>query len=148
VLADTAGCTRALARAESELDHARPENTPQWITWMSEADLHIDAGRALLDLHQPRRAATALNTGLRRLDPTRARSRAVFQTYQAESALHDHDLPAALTHARHALETALDTGAARCTALVNRFLPRLQPHDHDLDVRDFLHHARTRLANA
>ncbi|WP_329321610.1 XRE family transcriptional regulator [Streptomyces sp. NBC_01262] len=147
-LADPAGCARALASAETELSHARPDCTPDWVSWMSQADLAVDAGRCWIDLHQPHRAATTLETGLRLLDPARTRSRAVFQTYQAEGALHAHDLGAATLHAHHALDTALATGAARCAGLVQGLVSRLEPHAAQPGVRNFLDQARTRLTTA
>ncbi|MFE0632643.1 XRE family transcriptional regulator [Streptomyces sp. NPDC058864] len=147
-LADPTRCQRALAAAESELDHAAPGTTPPWIAWMSPADLAVDAGRALLDLGKPQRAADALESGLRQLDPARARTRAVFQTYQAEGALADHDLDAAVSHARHALDTALNTGAARCRGLVTSLLPRLEAHrTSHREVTAFVDEAHSRLAS-
>ncbi|MGY0230704.1 helix-turn-helix transcriptional regulator [Longispora urticae] len=113
-LRDSSGCIRALSSADRELDRARPESTPGWVAWMSPADLATDAGRCWLDLDQPRRASSSIESGLRLLDPGRARTRAVFLSYRAESAFAAGDREAGQSFARVAVGAASATGSARC----------------------------------
>ncbi|WP_138908642.1 hypothetical protein [Streptomyces chryseus] len=113
------------------------------------ADLQVDAGRCWLDLGRPALATRALDEGLTLLDPARSRTRAVFQVVQADSALRDHDLERAVSHAHTALETALVTGASRCTDLVRTLIPRLAAHANGAPhVAAFLDTAEQRLQTA
>ncbi|WP_412539545.1 helix-turn-helix transcriptional regulator [Longispora sp. K20-0274] len=111
---DAVACEKALSSAERELDRARPETTPGWVGWMSAADLASDAGRCWLDLGRPGRASSSIEAGLRLLDPGRARTRAVFLSYRAESAFAVGDVEAARVFALDATGVAAGTGAARC----------------------------------
>ncbi|GIG62021.1 hypothetical protein Lfu02_63930 [Longispora fulva] len=119
VLRDSVGCGLALSSAERELERVHPETTPGWVTWMSPADLAADAGRCWLDLGRPARAVAEIEVGLRLLDPGRARTRAVFLTYQAESAYAAGEVEAAVSFARTASSVALATGSARCVLLAD-----------------------------
>ncbi|MGW3991797.1 helix-turn-helix transcriptional regulator [Streptomyces sp. NPDC004830] len=122
LLRDRPATQRALASAETELEQARPQQTPPMIAWMSMADVNADAGRCWLDLGDPQRATTAIDAGLGELQPHRARTKAVFLTYRAEGALRARDASAPADDARTALDTALDTDAARCVDLVRAFI--------------------------
>ncbi|WP_351230102.1 XRE family transcriptional regulator [Streptomyces sp. NPDC002133] len=128
VLGDHPATTRALGSAEHQLDQSRPGTSPAWVSWMSPADLAVDAGRCWLDLNRPKRADSALAQGLILLDPARERTRSVVLAYRAEAALARHDLTAAAADTREALDTAHATQAARCIGLVNATLDKLAPH--------------------
>ena len=149
VLGDRSGVIRTLGRADVELDRARPELAHESVAWMSPADLLADAGRCWLDLGDTTRAQAAITDGLALLDPTRTRTRTVFLAYRAEAALTTHDLPAAATDARTALDTALDTNASRCLDLVRALLGKFTPHTGHpavADLRDYAHHRLTSAA--
>jgi transcriptional regulator with XRE-family HTH domain/predicted negative regulator of RcsB-dependent stress response len=133
-LGDTRATEHALASAESELGRAHPATAPAWVSWMSPADLSIDAGRCWLDLDRPHQAANALAEGLTVLDPARSRTRSVALAYRAESALARHDVPAAAHDARAALDTAQATGATRCIGLARTTLHLLAPHRTHPDI--------------
>ncbi|WP_329468567.1 helix-turn-helix domain-containing protein [Streptomyces sp. NBC_01431] len=145
ILQDRSATTHALASAETELERMRPQSTPAVVSWMSLADVNADAGRCWLDLGDPSRANAAIGTGLAELDPRRARTKAVFLTYRAEGALHRHDAAAAATDARTALDTALDSGAARCIELVSAFITRLDQRNEQ-PLLELSEYAGTRLA--
>ncbi|MER7728568.1 helix-turn-helix transcriptional regulator [Streptomyces sp. NPDC096323] len=145
VLQDRHGTQRALTSAEAELEQMHPSSTPPVISWMSIADINADAGRCWLDLGDPTRAGTAINSGLSELDPRRARTRAVFLTYRAEGALQDRDATAAAADALAALDTALASGATRCVDLASALIRRLddRPEPPMIELREY---ARERLA--
>ncbi|MFF1568715.1 hypothetical protein ACFVY1_35430 [Streptomyces sp. NPDC058293] len=111
---------------------------------MSVADVSADAGRCWLDLGDVARADTAIATGLGELAPHRARTKAVFLTYRAEGALRSRDVPAAAA-ARAALDTALDSGAARCVDLVSAFINR-QTERTERPIVELREYARESLA--
>ncbi|WP_276314598.1 hypothetical protein [Streptomyces sp. AcE210] len=141
VLGDRTGTHRALTTATRELDQARPDTTPAWVSWMSPADLEADAGPCHLDLGQPATAAAAIDNGLDLLNGERDRTRAVFTVYRADAALAAHDIPQAAAHARTALDTARATQAARCLDLSTALLGRLQQHRHHPAVRELVEYA-------
>ncbi|MEU5255153.1 hypothetical protein [Streptomyces longwoodensis] len=69
----------------------------------------------------------------------------MFLTYRAESSLRRQDVSAAAIDARAALDTALDTDAARCVDLVLAFL--LQTSDRAeqplVELREYARHRLT-----
>ncbi|MFA3843308.1 hypothetical protein [Streptomyces aureus] len=146
VLQDRSGTRHALTCAETELERARPQSTPPVVSWMSVADVSADAGRCWLDLGDVARADTAIATGLGELAPHRARTKAVFLTYRAEGALRSRDVPAAAAAARAALDTALDSGAARCVDLVSAFINR-QTERTEQPIVELREYARESLAD-
>jgi hypothetical protein len=145
VLQDRHGTQRALTSAETELDRMHPHDTPPVVSWMSMADVNADAGRCWLDLGDPGRAGTAIDSGLGELDPRRSRTKAVFLTYRAEGSLHNRDASAAAADARAALDTALDSGATRCIDLASALIRRLDDRTERpmIELREY---ARERLA--
>lgn len=145
VLQDRQGTQRALASAERELEQSRPQDTPPVVSWMSMADINADAGRCWLVLGDPGRAATAIDAGLAELQPRRSRTKAVFLTYRAEGSLHTRDASAAAADARAALDTALDSGAARCVDLVSALIHRLDGRTEQ-PMAELREYARERLA--
>ncbi|WP_345593298.1 XRE family transcriptional regulator [Streptomyces marokkonensis] len=144
VLQDRQGTQHALTSAETELERVRARDTPPVVSWMSMADVNADAGRCWLDLGDPGRADAAIGEGLDELDPRRSRTRAVFLTYRAEGLLHNRDASAAAADARAALDTALDSGAARCVDLVFALIRRLDNRTEQpmVELREY---ARERL---
>ncbi|MEU3298846.1 MULTISPECIES: XRE family transcriptional regulator [unclassified Streptomyces] len=144
VLQDHQATQQALTSAETELNRSFSRSTPPVVSWMSMADVNADAGRCWLDLGDPGRADTAIGAGLDELDPRRSRTKAVFLTYRAEGALHNRDAAAAAADARFALDTALDSGAARCVDLVSALIRRLDDRTEQpvIELREY---ARERL---
>ncbi|MFC4959733.1 hypothetical protein ACFPFX_25930 [Streptomyces mauvecolor] len=112
-LGDDHNADRALRSAEHELDRARPGYAPAWVSWMSPADLAIDAGRCWLDLGKHQRAETALAEGLQLLDPVRARTRSVMLAYRAEGAPAQPKRPAASNSPTRPSNTSARTGLIR-----------------------------------
>lgn len=145
VLQDRQGTQRALTSAETELARMNPQDTPPVVSWMSMADINADAGRCWLDLGDPSRAGTAIGAGLGELDPRRSRTKAVFLTYRAEGSLHNRDASAAAADARAALDTALDSKAARCVDLASALIRRLG-HRTEQPMVELREYARERLA--
>ncbi|WP_328726998.1 helix-turn-helix transcriptional regulator [Streptomyces sp. NBC_00259] len=144
VLQDHQATQHALTSAETELNRSCSRDTPPVVSWMSMADVNADAGRCWLDLGDPGRADAAIGAGLDELDPRRSRTKAVFLTYRAEGSLHNRDAAAAAADARFALETALDSGAARCVDLVSALISRMDNRTEQpvIELREY---ARERL---
>ncbi|MEU6557092.1 hypothetical protein ABZ915_43660 [Streptomyces sp. NPDC046915] len=77
---------RALAAAEKHLNDAGT-NRPAWCAWISEADLAVDSGQALLDLGDTGPAHQLITEGEQLLPPARDKTRSVFLAYRAASHL-------------------------------------------------------------
>ncbi|MET8290068.1 hypothetical protein ABZV80_33340 [Streptomyces sp. NPDC005132] len=77
---------RALTAAEHHLNDAGADR-PDWCAWVSEADLAVDSGQALLDLGDTRRAHQLISEGERLLPPARDKTKGVFLAYRAASYL-------------------------------------------------------------
>ncbi|MER6443374.1 hypothetical protein ABT275_44970 [Streptomyces sp. NPDC001185] len=73
---------RAIAAAEHHLNDARTER-PTWCAYMSDADLAVDTGQALLDLGDTTRAHQLITEGEHLLPAARDKTRGVFLAYRA-----------------------------------------------------------------
>ncbi|MEW1773509.1 hypothetical protein [Streptomyces sp. NPDC086777] len=94
---------------------------------MSEADLAVDTGQALLDLGDTRRADHLIAEGKHLLPSSRDKTKGVFLTYQAASFLDQEEPEPAAAATTEALLLARRIGAPRCVKLVDGLLPRFQP---------------------
>lgn len=119
---------RALGAAEHLLGTASGEPVPAWCSWLSEADLAVDSGQALLDLGETRRAHELIREGQALLPPSRDKTRGVFLTYQAKSYLDLGEPELAAAAAVHSLDLAQRIGAPRCLELVRELLPRFEAY--------------------
>ncbi|WP_174566062.1 XRE family transcriptional regulator [Streptomyces niveus] len=119
---------RALAAAEHHLGASSTQPLPTWCAWMSEADLAVDSGQALLDLKDARRAHQLIGEGQTLLPSARAKTRGVFLTYEAASYLRLGEPERAAEAAREALQLSRRIGAPRCEQLARDLLPAFEPH--------------------
>ncbi|MFJ2739551.1 XRE family transcriptional regulator [Streptomyces sp. NPDC087440] len=127
---DAAGSRGSLAAAERAWAEAgaHPDPAPAWCAWMSDADLAVDSGRCLLDAGDVRGALRLMDEGARLLPGARAKTRAVFLTYEADAHLRAGEIDRAAVTARESLELARRIGAPRCLALVRGLGPGFVPH--------------------
>ncbi|MCX4704204.1 XRE family transcriptional regulator [Streptomyces sp. NBC_01373] len=128
---------RALAAAEKHLNDAGADR-PAWCAWVSEADLAVDSGQALLDLGDTGRAHRLITEGERLLPSARDKTRGVFLAYRAASYLDLKEPEPAAAVATQSLLLARRTGAPRCMQLVDDLLPRFQPYQHAQGVPELL----------
>ncbi|MFF8035851.1 XRE family transcriptional regulator [Streptomyces sp. NPDC016626] len=128
---------RALAAAEKHLGDAGADRSA-WCAWVSEADLAVDSGQALLDLGDTGRAHQLITEGERLLPPTRNKTRGVFLAYRAASYLDLKEPEPAAAAATQSLLLARHIGAPRCVQLVDDLLPRFHPYQNVQGVPEFL----------
>lgn len=128
---------RSLAAAEQHLGDAGSDR-PAWCSWISEADLAVDSGQALLDLGDTRRAHQLITEGEQLLPAARDKTRGVFLAYRAASYLDLNEPESAAAAATQSLLLARRTGAPRCVQLVDDLLPRFQPYARAQGVPEFL----------
>ncbi|WP_328373283.1 XRE family transcriptional regulator [Streptomyces sp. NBC_00445] len=129
---------RALAAAERLLDASSGEPVPSWCAWMSQADLAVDSGQALLDLGDTRRAHQLIRQGKELLPPSRDKTRGVFLAYEARGHLDQGEPERAATAALAALQVAHRIGAPRCVGLVQGLVPRFEAHSSVEGVPELL----------
>lgn len=99
---DRQAVLRALSAAEKHLADAGTQR-PAWCSWVSEADLAVDSGQALLDLGDTGRAHQLITEGEQLLSAARDKTRGVFLTYQAASHLDQKEPEPAAAAATQAL---------------------------------------------
>ncbi|MEO3749206.1 XRE family transcriptional regulator [Streptomyces sp. B6B3] len=138
LLGDAGPSRRDLAAAEVELGAAARSTRPAWCAWLSEADLAVDSGRCLLDLGDTAQAHALINEGVEELPLTRAKTRAVFLGYAAESRLRSGDVEHAAVLARDSFALAARLGAARCLAQIQGLAPAFRPHRTTNGVAELL----------
>ncbi|MET9387689.1 XRE family transcriptional regulator [Streptomyces sp. NPDC002928] len=134
---DRRAVLRALAAAEQHLSNAGADR-PAWCAWVSEADLAVDSGRALLDLGDTGRAHQLIAEGERLLPAARDKTRGVFLAYRAASYLDLKEPEPAAAAATQSLLLARRIGAPRCVNLVDDLLPRFQPYARAQGVPELL----------
>ncbi|MFE5094626.1 XRE family transcriptional regulator [Streptomyces sp. NPDC056638] len=133
---------RALNAAEHLLATASGRPMPAWCAWLSEADLAVDSGQALLDLGDTARAHQLIGEGQGLLPTSRDKTRGVFMAYRADSHLGLDEPELAAAAAREALALAQRIGAPRCVQLVMDLLPQFQPYAGAEGVPELLALAR------
>ncbi|MER5996299.1 XRE family transcriptional regulator [Streptomyces viridosporus] len=128
---------RALAAAEQHLNDAGTDR-PAWCAWVSEADLAVDSGQALLDLGDTGRAHQLITEGEHLLPTARDKTRGVFLAYRAASHLDLKEPEPAAAAATQSLLLARRIGAPRCVKLIDDLLPRFRPYQNVRGVPELL----------
>ncbi|MEV7730301.1 hypothetical protein AB0P15_37155 [Streptomyces sp. NPDC087917] len=105
---------------------------------MSEADLAVDSGQALLDLGDTHRAHQLIREGQALLPEARDKTRSVFFAYQATSHLKLREPELAAEAAGQALQLARRIGAPRCEQLVQELVPAFERHRRAAGVPELL----------
>lgn len=121
-------CYRSLYTCEQLLDASSPDPVPTWCSWMSPADYLIDAGRCMLDFGDLRSGVSHIENGLANLQEPRAKTGAIFQTYQAEALARTGEPEHAATILAASLDTAQRIGATRVTDLARQAAPALHAY--------------------
>ncbi len=134
---DRRAVLRALTAAEKHLTDAGADR-PAWCAWVSEADLAVDSGQALLDLGDTGSAHRLITEGERLLPPARDKTRGVFLAYRAASYLDLKEPEPAAAAATESLLLARRIDAPRCVSLVDDLLPRFQPYARAQGVPELL----------
>ncbi|MEU2026223.1 helix-turn-helix transcriptional regulator [Streptomyces sp. NPDC016469] len=130
-------CRRSLDAAEHFL-HATATTPPLWCSWYGEADLAVDSGRCLIDLGEPGPALQQIDQGVALLPAARAKTRAIFLTYRAETLLQQGEIDQSAATAHQALQLAHHIGASRCVQQIAALTPQYQPHQSVHGVQKLL----------
>jgi hypothetical protein len=143
VLRDDAGCTRAVAKADSWADQIKHEKEPPRLYWVNRAAVTVDNGRALLRLGRADQAVRPLADGTRQLDDAMVRDRQLYLTDWAEALVRpgrQRDLEQAASRGLEAVALAEDLSSTRGIQRIRDLRKQLKPHAPI--VREFLGRAR------
>lgn len=119
-------CEQGLAQASTFMAQAGPGDDPEWVYWVTPAVLAADAGRAWLDLGQPRRAADGLTRGLELFGQTQPRNQALHLTSLAAAHLADDQGDAAVAAVDAALDLLPVGDSQRVRERLSGLLPTLR----------------------
>src|SRR5262249_50159358 len=145
VLQDSAGCARAVARADSWADQIKPEEEPSRLYWVNRVAVAVDNGRALLRLGRADRAVRPLADGTRQLDDPMVRDRQLYLADWAEALIrpgHQRDLEQAASRGLEAITLAEELTSTRGIQRIHDLRTQLKPHAKVPIVREFLERAR------
>ncbi|WP_020644859.1 helix-turn-helix domain-containing protein [Amycolatopsis balhimycina] len=93
---DVEGARRALDLVDDTYEERSPGiPEPEWVYWMSRDEIDVMAGRVLIEVGQPVKAAPLLTRAIDAYDAEHAREVALYQTWLAESYARAGELDAA-----------------------------------------------------
>ncbi|WP_439377885.1 helix-turn-helix domain-containing protein [Amycolatopsis lexingtonensis] len=83
---DSEGARRVLDAVDDTYEERSPGiSEPEWVYWMSRDEIDVMAGRVLIEVGQPVKAAPLLTRAINAYDAEHAREVALYQTWLAES---------------------------------------------------------------
>ncbi|GGO85410.1 hypothetical protein [Wenjunlia tyrosinilytica] len=135
-LRDEKGFRGALGRAEELLGTAADGEDPSWACSFDAAELHAEAGAALLDLGHPQEALEQLERALADLDPGRRAERALLWAAVATARLRAGDAEGADESAAQATRLCDDGATARLRDAVEALKSELRKASDDLGAAD------------
>jgi tetratricopeptide (TPR) repeat protein len=134
---DRAQTDRALGQVEDDYAARTPEDDPEWVYWLTPAEIDVMAGRCWTELGAPTRAIPLLERALATYDPAAAREASLYLSWLAEAQIQAGDIDAAATRAQQALALAVTTASARTAARSVRLHTVLAPYAAMPAARDF-----------
>jgi transcriptional regulator with XRE-family HTH domain len=128
---------RALAAVETEYEHRRPEDDPEWVYWLDEGEIDIMAGRVWTELRRPLRAVPILERATKAYDGDTGRETSLYLTWLAESLLQANEVERAAEAATRALRLSRRAGSTRAEERVAEVRALLAPHRGNSAVDSF-----------
>ncbi|MGH3841578.1 MAG: hypothetical protein ACRDS0_09075 [Pseudonocardiaceae bacterium] len=142
---DVSGCTAAISKARSQVDHLTEDEDYPWLYWIMPAWVIVEAGDSLLLLGQPDRAAAMLDQGVALFDESFARDRQIYLTHLADAMTRpgkQRDLEAAAERGIEAIELAESLDSTISVDLLRDLYRQMKPHTTVRAVGDFLERAQ------
>jgi hypothetical protein len=128
---------RALAMVETEYEHRRPGDDPEWVYWLDEGEIQIMAGRVWTELRRPIRAVPILEEATKTYDADTGRETSLYLTWLAESLLQANEVERAADTATRALRLSRRAGSTRADDRVAAVRALLTPHRGNAAVDAF-----------
>lgn len=141
ILGEAAQAAHLLNRADDLWAQRCPEDDPSWVYWMPQPSLTAEAGTALLEIGETRRAEESLAQGLASLGSGSARDRNLYLIRLADTQYADGRPDQALLSAHLAIDTLTSSpgmDSPRVDARVNAFLRKLPRQEAKAnELRDY-----------
>lgn len=142
-------CQEALDRAFETYERlTSQQHTPAWAYYVDEAFLNAQAGRALLDLDDARRAEKYLRTAMAQTDQSFVQARCVYLSRLAVAQLRQHDLEQACALGLQAIQLANNVNSDHCIDNIRELRRELAPYEGAPSVRDFTEQTRELLSGS
>lgn len=128
---------RALAAVETDYEHRRPADDPEWVYWLNEDEITVMAGRCYVELGVAERAAPLLSSVLGHYDERMTRELALYTSWLAEAQVMLGAVDEAATTASRTLELTAQITSARSDHRVKVLRQKLKPYKSVPAVADF-----------
>ncbi len=143
-MAGNAGETeRALGIAEAALAEADGAPQPDWVGWVDRDEIQIMTGRCWTELRRPLRAVPVLEHVLAGFDDARARDKALYLSWLADSYLAASEVEQAAAVADRVLDLSNGVASVRPRQRIESVLRELQAHHKAPAVAEVLEKARS-----
>jgi hypothetical protein len=141
---DQRACLEAIDTARALAGRRTAGEDPAWLYWLSNADITVKAGEALLTAGLASRAETLLKEGLAEMRADRhIGDRQVFLARLASAQAGNGRLDAGVESGHQALSLAECRPSNRATTALGKLCAQLGRRENAHGVKDFLDRART-----
>ena len=135
---DLVSCERALGQVEDNFNHARPEDDPDWVYWLSREEVDVMAGRCFTELKQPRKAEPLLRGATANYDNALVRENSLYLSWLAEDYILLGEIELAAETAIRVLELGSRADSARTDERLRHLAALLRRYKDVRAVMDFL----------
>ncbi len=144
-LGDASGCTTAISKARTHVEHLNRDDDPPWLYWVGPAEITAGAGRCLQKLGQTDQAAAMLDEGIALFDESFVRDRTNYVIHLADALTRpgkQRDLDAAAEYGMVAIDLSKSLDSTRGVGRLRDLCHQMNPHAKVPAVREFLDRAR------
>lgn len=143
VAGDASETERALGIAEAALADTDDSPQPDWVGWVDRDEIQIMTGRCWTELRRPLRAVPVLEHVLAGFDDTRARDKALYLSWLADSYLAASEIEQAAEVTSRALDLSSGVASVRPRERIASVIRQLEPHHRVPAVAAVLDKARS-----
>lgn len=145
IIAVPSGCTAALSKARTHIEHRSPGDDLPYLYWVTPAVITAYAGQCLLQLGDTGPAITLLDEGIALFDESFTRDRQADVTHLAGALARpgqQRGLDNAAARGMEAIDIAESLHSTYSVALLRNLYHEMKPHSKAPVVRDFVERAR------
>ncbi|WP_380282075.1 hypothetical protein [Kitasatospora purpeofusca] len=136
----------ALGRVEDAHDahhpHAREEEEPDWLYWVSRAESLVMQGQVWTELHRPLRAVPILRAVIGTYDHEHARETALYRSWLAAALLDAGEVEEASAETTRVIDLSAGLTSDRVAKRITMLAGRLTPYAHVPAAREVLDRVR------
>lgn len=144
-LRDGSGCTVAMSKARTQIEHLNLDDDLPYLYWVTPAEITAYAGQCLLQRGDTGQAIALLDEGIALFDESFARDRQAYLTHLACARTRpgkQRDLDNAAARGMEAIDIAEILNSSYSVDLLRELCHQMEPHTKVPAVRDFLERAR------